>query len=290
VVGGTSAVDGVDIDDPARESPGMEETGAVGVAGGELFYRVAGKGDPLLLIHGVGPDSRAWTPTFEKLAEDHRVIAYDRRGYGRSSAPPGGGWRSHGEDAAILVEELGLSRPCVVGWSGGGYVAIHLAVETPELVRNLVLAETGLPLPPSATPSYLLMFLRAQVIGRLRGHRAAAEDFLRWVLTENGTTTLDRKDYPEERKELSLGNADGMWADINPRGRPDLSRGRLGQVSCPVTLLVGDMGQRWFRKSADALVEMLPDGRLETIAGTNHAFTFHQPERFAEAIKQAAAR
>jgi 3-oxoadipate enol-lactonase len=268
----------------------MEETGAVPVTNGELFYRVAGQGPTLLLVHGVGPDSRGWSPTLEKLAEDHRVVAYDRRGYGRSSPPSGGGWRAHGEDAASLIESLELSAPTVVGWSGGGYVAIHLAAETPQLVRNLVLAETGLPLPPVATASYLRMFLRAQVIGRLRGHRAAAEAFLRWVLSENGSTTVDREDYPEERKELSVGNADALWADMNPRGRPNLSRGRLEKVRCPVTLLVGDMGQRWFRKSADALVGMLPDARLETIAGTNHALTFHQPERFAEAIARAATR
>jgi pimeloyl-ACP methyl ester carboxylesterase len=66
----------------------MERTGAVSVAGGELFYRAAGEGPPLLLIHGVGPDSRGWSPTFEKLAEDHRVVAYDRRGYGSSSPSP----------------------------------------------------------------------------------------------------------------------------------------------------------------------------------------------------------
>lgn len=117
---------------------------------------------------------------------------------------------------------------------------------------------------------------------RLRPRRGIG--ILRWVLSENGTTTVDRGDYPEERKELSLGNAEGIWADINPCGRPDLSRGRLEKVKCPVTRLVGDMGQRWFRKSADALVGMLPDAHLETIAGTNHALTFHQPERFAEAI------
>jgi pimeloyl-ACP methyl ester carboxylesterase len=140
--------------------------------GARLFYRVAGEGSTLLLVPGLGPDSRGWSTTFEKLAENHRVVAYDRRGYGRSSPPSDGGWRTHGEDAAALIDELELSPATVVGWSGGGYVAIHLAVETPQLVRNLVLAETGLPLPPAATASYLLMFLRAQVIGRLRGHRA----------------------------------------------------------------------------------------------------------------------
>ena len=268
----------------------MEETGTVRVDGGELFYRSAGAGPPLLLVHGVGPDSRAWSPTFEQLANRHRVVAYDRRGYGRSSPPTGTGWRSHGEDAAAVIAELGLSQPTVVGWSAGGYVALHLAAEKPDLVRNLVLAETGVPLPPVATASYLSAFAKGQVLGRLRGHRAAAESFLRWVMKENGTSTWDRDEYPEERREIVLGNADGMWADLKPSGRPDLSRAALEPVACPVTLILGDMGQPWFRRSAAALESRLRDARIRTIEGTNHAFTFHQPERFGDAIAEAAQR
>jgi aspartyl-tRNA synthetase len=65
---------------------------------------------------------------------------------------------------------------------------------------------------------------------------------------------------------------------IRVPGGAELSRKRLDQVKCPVTLLVGDMGQRWFRKSAEALAKMLPDVRLETIAGT--ILTEHErPER-----------
>jgi pimeloyl-ACP methyl ester carboxylesterase len=109
-------------------------------------------------------------------------------------------------------------------------------------------------------------------------------------MKENGTSTWDRDDYPDERRENNLGNADGMWADLNPRGRPDLSRDALEKVKCPVTLLIGDMGQAWFRKSANALASVLPDARVRTIEGTNHAFTFHQPERFAEGIIEAAER
>jgi pimeloyl-ACP methyl ester carboxylesterase len=268
----------------------VEQTGTVGVDGGELSYRAAGAGSPLLLIHGVGPDSRPWSPTFEQLASSHRVVAYDRRGYGRSSPPSGAGWNSHGEDAAALIDSLGLAPTSVVGWSGGGYVALYLAIEKPHLVRNLVLAETGLPLPPVATASYLLAFAKAQVLGRLRGHRAAVDVFMRWVMKENGTSTWDRDDYPEERRQHNLDNAEGVWADLNPSGRPDLSREALQKVRCPVTVILGDMGQSWFRKSAEALGERLPDAQIRTIEGTNHAITFHQPERFAEAIIEAAQR
>ncbi len=74
------------------------------------------------------------------------------------------------------------------------------------------------------------------------------------------------------------------------RGRPNLSRAQLARVRCPVTLLVGDMGQPWFRRSAEAMAGMLPDAKVETIAGANHAFNDHQPERFADAIRRGAAR
>jgi pimeloyl-ACP methyl ester carboxylesterase len=266
---------------------GALEEGAVRVDGGELYFKQAGQGAPLLLIHGVGPDSRAWSPTFEQLAEDHRVIAYDRRGYGRSAGvPPGGGWARHGEDAAALVASLDPGPLGVAGWSGGGYVALSLAADHQDLVTGVVIAETGVAMPPVATGSFLRALARAKVQRRLRGERAATETFIRWVLDEGDhNTTWDR--FDDERRERLLGNSRGVWADMGARGRPDLSKRRLAAVRCPVTILVGTIGQPWFRRSAEALAKMLPEARIETVPGTNHAFTFHQPEAFAQAIRRA---
>jgi pimeloyl-ACP methyl ester carboxylesterase len=266
----------------------MEGADTIEVGGARLHYREAGEGDPLLLVHGSGPDSRGWRGAFDDLARDHRVIAYDRRGYGGSGgAPLGGGWQRHGEDAIELLLRLDAHPAKVAGWSGGGIVGVHLAVERPELVSSLVLAETGIARPPVAPPSFLATLLRAKIERRLRGDRAALATLLRWIMAENGTSTWDRPEYPDDRKEELYGNAPGIWADFAVRGRPDLSSKRLGRISCPVTFVLGETSQPWFGRSGEVFLEATPDADLVVIEGTNHAFTFHQPERFAEAIRAA---
>lgn len=256
----------------------------------QLFCTESGHGPPLLLVHGAGHDSRAWSPSLEDLARDHRVITYDRRGYGRSSgAPLVGGWRQHGEDAAQIIAKLGAAPMAVAGWSGGGNVALHLGAEHADLVRSLVLAETPLTRPFAVPISVVWDFLVIRVQRLLRGDRAAAEAFARWVTSENGSNTYDRPDYPQERREMLLRNLPGLWADFSLRGRPDLSDELLRRVRSRVTLVVGDMGQPYFRRSAEAFAERLPDAMITTITGSNHAFTFHQPERFAAAIREAVA-
>jgi pimeloyl-ACP methyl ester carboxylesterase len=275
----------------AEEKGHPADAAMISVDGAELYCTESGHGPPLLLVHGAGHDSRAWSPSLEDLARDHRVITYDRRGYGRSSdAPLVGGWRQHGEDAAQIITKLGAGPMVVAGWSGGGNVALHLGAEHADLVRSLVLAETPLTRPFAVPPSVVWDFLLIRVQRLFRGDRAAAEEFARWVTSENGSNSYDRPDYPQERRDMLLDNVPGLWADFSLRGRPDLSDERLQRVRCPVTYVVGDMGQPLFRRSAEAFAERLPDATITTIPGSNHAFTFHQPERFAEAIREAAQR
>jgi pimeloyl-ACP methyl ester carboxylesterase len=263
--------------------------GTARVAGATLFYKEAGTGPPLVLIHGSAPDSRAWSPVFEDLARDHRVIAYDRRGYGESACTPlGGGWRRHGEDAAELLPALQATPATVVGWSGGGYVALHLAIEHPELVRSLVLIETGLPRPPAATASFLRMLIAIKLQRRLRGDRAAIQTLMSWLLLEeNGTTTWDRPEYPKERREEVFGNRRGIWADFAVRGRADLSDKRLAKVRCPVTCVVGSIGQPWFKRSAEVMLRSFAHSELVVVGGMNHAVTYHVPTRLAEVLRTA---
>jgi pimeloyl-ACP methyl ester carboxylesterase len=60
------------------------ESGTLPVAGGGLYYEVAGSGDPVVLIHGGFGDRRMWDDQFDVLARDYRVLRYDHRGFGRS--------------------------------------------------------------------------------------------------------------------------------------------------------------------------------------------------------------
>lgn len=111
------------------------------VNGSTLHYEERGSGPPLLLVHGTGTYADIWSPVLDGLARSHRVIAYDRRGFAHSSSALGGGLAEHARDAAALLNALDASPATVVGWSGGGVIALDLAASFPDCVEALVLAE-----------------------------------------------------------------------------------------------------------------------------------------------------
>ena len=136
--------------------------------GGKLELRVSGEGSPVLLIHGTG--GAAWFGSVAHLASRHRVVDYDRRGFGRST-PLGvrGYLDAQVADAITLIEKLGLHNAVVVGHSWGGIVALGLAIRAPELVGRLVLMEPPLHAKSSPTPDFLAAFLKVQVLRLFSG-------------------------------------------------------------------------------------------------------------------------
>ena len=104
--------------------------------------RFGGKGAPILMIHGACVDSEFFAKTARVLAEWHRVILYDRRGYGQSTGTENLDCSAaiQAEDAAAVLRTAG--EPChVVAHSAGTVIAMELAVRHPELVRSLLLHE-----------------------------------------------------------------------------------------------------------------------------------------------------
>jgi pimeloyl-ACP methyl ester carboxylesterase len=110
----------------------------------ELYYEVRGEGPPLLLIMGATGDGAHFDAVGELLADEFTVVAYDRRGNGRSPRPPG--WEStsaeeQADDAAALLEALGLTPSFVFGTSLGGVFALCLLTRHPAAVRGAILHE-----------------------------------------------------------------------------------------------------------------------------------------------------
>ena len=109
----------------------------------ELHYQIAGKGDPVLLIMGLGMASTAWWRTVPVLAKRLRVITFDNRGAGRSDAPRGPyTLRQLAADAVAVLDAAGEERAHVYGFSLGGMIAQELALRHPERVNKLVLGAT----------------------------------------------------------------------------------------------------------------------------------------------------
>jgi pimeloyl-ACP methyl ester carboxylesterase len=123
---------------PARET-------YADLPGVRIWYRdTGGTGVPVVLLHATTGSSRVWENQVPVFAENgFRVIAYDRRGFGRSVIDPAGAQPGTGaDDLQSLMSHLGIERFHLVGTAGGGFVALDYALSFPERVRSLVVASS----------------------------------------------------------------------------------------------------------------------------------------------------
>lgn len=116
------------------------------VNGTRLHYLTAGKGDPILLLHGYAQTSHMWRPLISELAKSHLVVAPDLRGFGQSAKPDGGyDKKSMAQDIHALASSLGHKRVGVVGHDIGLMVAYGYAAQYPTEVDRVVLMDAFLP-------------------------------------------------------------------------------------------------------------------------------------------------
>lgn len=108
-----------------------------------IYYELHGKGEPLLLIIGYGANSRWWYPQITSFSQEYRVIAFDNRGTGQSDKPDiPYTIEMMAEDAAGLLEAIGIDAAHVYGISMGGMIAQEFALHYPSKVTSLILGCT----------------------------------------------------------------------------------------------------------------------------------------------------
>ena len=139
------------------------------VNGINLYFETHGTGRPMILLHGGLASGETFGPTLPALAERHQVIVVDLQGHGRTAdidRPLD--VRLMADDFAALIDHLGLEKPDLVGYSFGGWVALHTAAKYPAKVGRLVAASANL------RPDAIYPEMRAQQ-GQVN---AAAAEFL----------------------------------------------------------------------------------------------------------------
>src|SRR3984893_5728966 len=146
---------------PAQADAGVAARD-VTVLGFKLHYLEAGRGAPVVLLHGLGGDGSRWTPNIEPLARDFHVFALDQIGFGESDKPLAN--YHTGMLAEFLVgflKAVGVPKAALVGNSMGAGVALYTAAKYPQVVDRIVLADGGgyrsasAGAPPAMTPEAL---------------------------------------------------------------------------------------------------------------------------------------
>ena len=253
----------------------------------ELFHKQAGEGTPILLLHGMGGDADVWGDAFDLLADGHRVIAYDRRGFTRSKQEPVADVGVHADDAAELLAKLGAAPATVVAWSSGGIVALDLAIRRPDSVSALVLIEA--PLHLKRAPGFRLAvgLGKAQVLNVVKDDRAASEALLRWAfLHTSGGTYYDR--LPPDMREAMLANGHANMTELKFGTGEGLTGSQISAIACPVTCLTGELSDRSLLRATRKIARLLPRAEVREIAGTGHTMHLERPAEFAAAVAAIA--
>jgi 3-oxoadipate enol-lactonase len=254
------------------------------VNGIELYFEDTGSGDPLLLISGVGANTLGWGPLLPPLAGRFRVITFDNRGAGRSSAPSGPySTQQLADDAVALLDDLGVARAHVLGMSFGGTIAQELALASPGRIDRLVLFATHAFPRPGFWGPWSTFLVQAAEQGLDRAGSALWS--MAWMFTP---TVMAQHDWVETVLAKRLNNpypapVHGLKAQVGASQAHD-SRSRLAQIAAPTLVLVG--AEDIITPVADAreLAEGIPGARLQVLERGGHLAHLEYPEVVADAL------
>lgn len=247
----------------------------------------AGAGPTVVLVHGSATDHATWTIQIaSSLTEELRLVAYDRRGSGRSPTDQAVVTiEEHAEDLIGVIDDHAAGGAAtVVGSSFGAAVVLEAARRWPQRVRSAVLIEPPLAASDdaAAVPAGFLPALDA--LAASAGPEAAAERFLRTVLGDVAFERMPR---------AFAARSKAMWtqirADSHALAAYRVRYDELGAVAVPIRLLGGDRSAAYFRPTLEALARALPRATLEIIAGGGHMLHAEAPRAFHRAILAAVA-
>jgi 3-oxoadipate enol-lactonase len=243
-----------------------------------VFYEKRGEGEPVLLIHGLGSSTEDWDPQVEALDGAFTVITYDVRGHGKTSKP-GGKYTvpQFAEDAAKLIRHLGLGPMHVIGLSMGGMIGFQLTVDHPELVRSLIIVNSG---PEMILRSWKekLSIVQRRLIVRMMGMRKMGEVLAGRLLPapEHGAlraTFAERWARNDKSAYLRALSALVGWSVM----------ARLPAIACPVLVVSGDLDYTPVAWKRDYTARM-PHASLIVIPDARHMMTVERPAPSHDAI------
>ena len=271
-------------------SGSFEDLRTASVNGASLAYREEGKGEPVLFVHGSGGDLRTWAGQMPAVGEDYRAIAYSRR-FARPNADIDphidDQMLPHVDDLVAFLRDIEVPTTHLVGHSWGGFIALLVAIQHPEVVRSLVLMEPPvLPLLVSTPPrpsEILRLFLArpatavaivkfgatafgpAQQAFRRGDNEAGLRAFARGVLGKANFAHQSEATIEQLRDNVSAVRAQLLGA-----GFPSLDDNAVRGVRAPVLLVVGAQSPAFFRRLSDRLQELLRDATRTEIAEASH--------------------
>jgi non-heme chloroperoxidase len=265
---------------------GQENSGAI-----RIYYEDHGSGPPVVLVHGYALNGHSWEKQEAALlAAGHRVITYDRRGFGASSRPSTGyDFDTLAEDLHVLISRLDLHAVVVAGFAmGAGEVVRHLAVHGSARVKAAVLVAPLLPflLKTPDNPDGIDRRVLNDITARIAADRPAAmKDFMD---RSYNVDLLDGRRVSDQAWQNSFFVAISASAHAAFRcvaACLEDFRADLAAISVPVLVIHGDQDRVLpYEATSRRLPALLKNARSTIIAGGPHAIIWTHADEVNQAL------
>lgn len=249
----------------------------------DIYYEIIGKGQPLVMIRGVGSNVDHWYEQVPVLSQKYQLLIFDNRGIARSSDPGGAfSTKDMAADTIALMEALGIKKAHVLGYSMGGMIAQELALAHPEKINGLILVATdcGGSLRIKARPEYSGLFSEMIRLGTPEAKTAAAACLFAKQTFETRPDIIQRYAEVSLRFPASQKTLERQWEAIT---RHDAS-GRLKNITAPTLAITGSEDVLIPPENSRVLAERIPNARLRFIDDGGHLFVVEQPQQFNDAV------
>jgi len=247
-----------------------------------LEYDDAGKGLPLLLIHGFPHDRRLWRSQIAGLEGTARVIAPDLRGFGASGDPAGTmSMDEHAADLHALLEELGIQKVVVAGLSMGGYIALAFLARYPTVVKGLILCNTRAAADTDEAREGRETTARKVMV---EGVAPLAKTMLPGMLTQEFRSTRPGSSASIQTMMQEQRTAGVVSALRGMALRPDRTP-MLGTITVPTLIITSSADKVIPPSESEAMAKAIPESTLVVIDGAAHLSNVEAPEAFNSAVR-----
>ena len=239
-----------------------------------------GQGPPLILFHSLLSDRASFERVVPKLSETFRVVVPELPGFGQSAAVSGGLAAVANSMADAIRDGADGEKAIVLGNGYGGFVALQMAIDHPEVATKLVLADCGAAFSEPGRQAFRNM----AAASRASGLSAVTDVAMRRLFAADFQE--QNPDLMRDRREAFLRTDAGVFQEAcEALAGLDL-RSKLSRVKVPVLVLVGEHDEATPPPMSHELAAGLPDARLTVLPGCAHVPQLQEPELFLEAIAE----
>lgn len=217
----------------------------------DLYYEVYGEGEPLILLHGNSGSIKDFYQQIPALSQQYKVIAVDTRGQGKSTdtSKTDFTYKIFADDVKALVDELGLKKVNIVGWSDGGNTGLEFALKYPENLRKLV--TVGANAFPEGVDEHLVNNMKTQL------------------------QVLQVENNPAKFNEIRLLKI--MLKE------PNISKNSLTKIQSPVFVIAGE-NDVIKKEHTEMIAKQIPNAELKIYKNATHFIPFENSEELNKDI------